>query len=113
MQKRAILQVRIEEDQKAKAERLYRAMGTTLSEAVRLFVAQSNIARKLPFQPVTLSASDGKAAHGALAKYGNKDKRSLERDAWINYLGTERELRDMNDAHLNSIAQTELERGNL
>ena len=51
-QKRAILQVRIREEDKQHAERLYDAMGTSLAEAVRLFVAQSILMRKLPFQPV-------------------------------------------------------------
>lgn len=51
-QKRAILQVRIREEDKQHAERLYDAMGTSLAEAVRLFVAQSILMHKLPFQPV-------------------------------------------------------------
>ena len=50
-QKRAILQVRIREEDKQHAEHLYDAMGTSLAEAVRLFVAQSILMRKLPFQP--------------------------------------------------------------
>lgn len=53
-QKRAILQVRIREEDKQHAERLYDAMGTSLAEAVRLFVAQSILMRKLPFQPVAV-----------------------------------------------------------
>lgn len=44
-QKRAILQVRIREEDKQHAERLYDAMGTSLAEAVRLFVAQSILMR--------------------------------------------------------------------
>lgn len=48
-QKRAILQVRIREEDKQHAERLYDAMGTSLAEAVRLFVAQSILMCKLPF----------------------------------------------------------------
>ena len=36
-QKRAILQVRIREEDKQHAEHLYDAMGTSLAEAVRLF----------------------------------------------------------------------------
>lgn len=54
-QKRAILQVRIREEDKQHAERLYDAMGTSLAEAVRLFVAQSILMRKLPFQPVAVA----------------------------------------------------------
>ena len=68
-QKRAILQVRIREEDKQHAARLYDAMGTSLAEAVRLFVAQSILMRKLPFQPV--------------------NRRSEERNAWIEYLATE------------------------
>lgn len=45
-QKRAILQVRIREEDKQHAERLYDAMGTSLAEAVRLFVAQSILSRR-------------------------------------------------------------------
>lgn len=60
-QKRAILQVRIREEDKQHAEHLYDAMGTSLAEAVRLFVAQSILMRKLPFQPVAVRSKDGTA----------------------------------------------------
>lgn len=89
-QKRAILQVRIREDDKARAERLYDSMGTSLAEAVRLFVAQSNLMRKLPFQPVAIKSKDGEAAYGVLKKYGNPNRRNEERNAWIEYLSRER-----------------------
>lgn len=62
-QKRAILQVRIREEDKQHAEHLYDAMGTSLAEAVRLFVAQSILMRKLPFQPVAVRSKDGTAAY--------------------------------------------------
>lgn len=65
-QKRAILQVRIREEDKQHAEHLYDAMGTSLAEAVRLFVAQSILMRKLPFQPVPVRSKDGTAAYGSL-----------------------------------------------
>lgn len=89
-QKRAILQVRIREDDKARAERLYDAMGTSLAEAVRLFVAQSILMRKLPFQPMATQSKDGEAAYGVLRKYGNPNRRAEERNAWIEYLSKER-----------------------
>lgn len=85
-QKRAILQVRIEEEDKARAERLYEAMGTSLSEAVRMFVKQSIHQRKLPFQPATARAASGHEAFGALRGYGDPAKRGRERGAWIDYL---------------------------
>ena len=88
-QKRAILQVRIREEDKQHAERLYDAMGTSLAEAVRLFVAQSILMRKLPFQPVAVRSKDGTSAYGLLKAYGTPNRRSEERNAWIEYLATE------------------------
>lgn len=64
-------------------------MGTSLAEAVRLFVAQSILMRKLPFQPVAVRSKDGTAAYGSLKAYGNPNRRSEERNAWIEYLATE------------------------
>lgn len=87
--KRAILQVRIREDDKQHAERLYDAMGTSLAEAVLLFVAQSILMRKLPFQPVAVRSKDGTAAYGSLKAYGDPNRRAEERNAWIEYLATE------------------------
>lgn len=84
-QKRAILQVRIREEDKQHAERLYDAMGTSLAEAVRLFI----LMRKLPFQPVAVRSKDGTAAYGLLKAYGDPNRRSEERNAWIEYLATE------------------------
>lgn len=74
-QKRAILQVRIREEDKQHAEHLYDAMGTSLAEAVRLFVAQSILMRKLPFQPVAVRSKDGTAAYGSLKAYGDPNRR--------------------------------------
>lgn len=87
--KRVILQVRIREEDKQHAEHLYDAMGTSLAEAVRLFVAQSILMRKLPFQPVAVRSKDGTAAYGSLKAYGDPNRRSEERNAWIEYLATE------------------------
>lgn len=83
-QKRAILQVRIREEDKQHAEHLYDAMGTSLAEAVRLFVAQSILMRT-----VAVRSKDGTAAYGSLKAYGDPNRRSEERNAWIEYLATE------------------------
>ena len=80
-QKRAILQVRIREEDKQHAERLYDAMGTSLAEVVRLFVAQSILMRKLPFQPVAVRSKDGTAAYGSLKAYG--DPKPTRRFLWL------------------------------
>ena len=74
---------------RGRQERLYDAMGTSLAEAVRLFVAQSILMRKLPFQPVAVRSKDGTAAYGSLKAYGDPNRRSEERNAWIEYLATE------------------------
>lgn len=79
----------LREEDKQHAERLYDAMGTSLAEAVRLFVAQSILIRKLPFQPVAVRSKDGTAAYGSLIAYGDPNRRSEERNAWIEYLATE------------------------
>lgn len=81
--------MRIREEDKQHAERLYDAMGTSLAEAVRLFVAQSILMRKLPFQPVGVRSKDGTAAYRSLKAYGDPNRRSEERNAWIEYLATE------------------------
>ena len=53
------------------------------------FVAQSILMRKLPFQPVAVRSKDGTAAYGSLKAYGDPNRRSEERNAWIEYLATE------------------------
>ena len=60
-QKRAILQVRIREEDKQHAERLHDAV----------------------------HSKDGTAAYGSLKAYGDPNRRSEERNAWIEYLATE------------------------
>ena len=56
MAKEAILQVRIDADVKEKAEKLYREMGTSLAEAVRIFAKQSVLENGMPF---VISANQG------------------------------------------------------
>ena len=51
MSKQATMQIRVDETVKAEAEALFEALGLSLSEAVRLFVAESVNERRLPFTP--------------------------------------------------------------
>ena len=53
------------------------------------FFSQSILMRKLPFQPVAVRSKDGTAAYGSLKAYGDPNRRSEERNAWIEYLATE------------------------
>ena len=51
MAKEATLQVRMDADLKEKVEVLYREMGTSFAEAVRIFAQQSLREGGLPFRP--------------------------------------------------------------
>ena len=42
-----------------------------------------------PLQPVAVRSKDGTAAYGLLKAYGDPNRRSEERNAWIEYLATE------------------------
>jgi DNA-damage-inducible protein J len=47
-----LLRVRIDESIKQEADKIFEDMGMSTASAVRLFLRQSIISRKLPFQPV-------------------------------------------------------------
>lgn len=50
MAKEATLQVRMDADLKEQAESLYRAMGSSFAEAVRIFAKQSVAEKAMPFR---------------------------------------------------------------
>jgi DNA-damage-inducible protein J len=63
MAKEAVLQVRMDAELKAEVEQLYRDMGTSFAEAVRIFARQSVRDQAMPF---VISAAPGRT-------YGNAD----------------------------------------
>ena len=67
MSKQAVYQVRMDEDIKNQVEELYRNLGTTFAEAVRIFAVQSIREQGMPFTP---SEVRGKT-FGALAHLAN------------------------------------------
>jgi addiction module RelB/DinJ family antitoxin len=67
MAREATLQVRMDLDLKEKVEALYRNMGTSFAEAVRVFAKQSIQENGMPF---VVTANRGKP-YGSLAKYAN------------------------------------------
>lgn len=83
MAKDSILQVRIDGELKHQAEALYRSMGMSLSEAVRMFVTQSVQENQMPFRPHTAPRRGACRAFGALRLYKDPSLRVKERDAWI------------------------------
>ena len=46
-----MIQTRIDTRQKAAAEKLFQSMGTSLNDAIRMFIAQSLRNRGMPFTP--------------------------------------------------------------
>jgi len=53
MAKEAILQVRMDADVRDRVDLLYRRLGTTFAEAVRMFASQSLVENGLPFKVTT------------------------------------------------------------
>lgn len=75
--KEAILQVRMDANMKKAAERVYKNLGTSLPEAVRVFAAQSIQENGYPFRPCQSSPAAG-SMQGRLAIYADALKRSME-----------------------------------
>jgi len=67
MAKEAVYQVRMDAEMKEKVEQLYRKMGSSFADAIRMFAAQSLLEQGMPFTP---TASTGKA-FGIAAKRAN------------------------------------------
>lgn len=86
MGKDAVMHVRIDPELKADAEKLYASMGTTLSEAVRVFARQSVQRCGFPFFPTSTYGKGKMHAKGLLYAYADKAMREAEREAWIRSL---------------------------
>jgi len=82
MSKDAVLQIRIDPSLKAAAESLYRDMGTSFPEAVRMFARQSVLLGGMPFSLRTASSG------GAFAAYADPERRKRERGAAARALET-------------------------
>lgn len=78
MAKQATLQVRMDADLKEKAEALYRELGTSFAEAVRIFAKQSVQENGMPF---VITANRGNT-YGGLSQYADLQKREQEEGAY-------------------------------
>ena len=76
MSKEAVIQIRMESELKNSVEELYRSMGTTFVEAVRIFAMQSVKQQAMPF---IITNKDNDLA-GSLQKYANINLISKEKD---------------------------------
>ena len=79
MAKEVVIQVRMDSDMKEKVEALYARMGTTFSEAVRIFAAQSLLVDGMP---LAMKAYPRKTAYGLLSKYGDAKLRERENEGF-------------------------------
>jgi len=71
----------MESSLKAEAEELFRRLGTSFSEAVRIFARQSVSAGGMPFV-VQLDPPRHRSMFGVAGKYADADKRQREEGAW-------------------------------
>ena len=78
MAKQAVYQVRMDEEIKNQVEELYRNLGTSFAEAVRIFAVQSIREQGMPFTP---SDARGKS-YGALSAYANPKLIQQEENAF-------------------------------
>lgn len=90
MAKQATLQVRMDADLKEKAEALYREMGTSLAEAVRIFAKQSVQQNGMPF----VMTANRKNTYGRLSAYADsaltdQEKGAMERAIMEKYEKTD------------------------
>ena len=84
MAKEATMQLRMDQETKDKVEALYRSMGTSFAEAIRIFAARSLMVNGLPF-PMNASGSEVAPSvedlAGALRSYAVPEKLAGETEA--------------------------------
>lgn len=78
MAKEATLQVRMDAELKEKAEELYKNLGTSFAEAVRIFARQSIQENGMPF---VVTANKGNT-YGRLSQYANANLIAEEKRAY-------------------------------
>ena len=101
MPKDVTLQVRMDAQLKQEAEQLFRSIGTSFAEAVRMFARQSVLEQRIPFvvgepnnnmrsmprqfapqAPRNFSDAEAPSAFGMLAQYADPHKQVQEKAAW-------------------------------
>ena len=78
----AVLQVRIDSDLKRDAEDLYRRLGISIADAVRMFVVQSLEEQGLPFEVKLRTSKKTLHAYGIASEYADPEKIPEEKSAW-------------------------------
>ena len=78
MAKQAVYQIRMDEEVKNQVEALYKSLGTSFAEAVRIFAVQSIREQGLPFTPCEVRGK----AFGILSGFANPALIAQEEDAF-------------------------------
>ena len=82
MAKEAVFQIRMDVETKEAVEKVYRNLGTSFAEAVRIFAAQSIKEHGFPFVP-RIYDINRKSAKGILSRYASEELRNKEKDAFM------------------------------
>lgn len=81
--KSSLMQFRIDSELKSDAEELFRELGTSFAEALRIFARKCVMTRSMPIVIEAPAFRTGLASSaGAFAKYANPAKRKLEKGAF-------------------------------
>lgn len=91
MAKESIMQVRIDIETKQEAEKVYKNLGTSFAEAIRIFAKQSILEHGFPFIARNYSDDNKPIKRGCLSKYAKSDLRAKEKEAFSNAMAEKHE----------------------
>ena len=77
--KSTVMQFRMDAGLKQDAEELFRELGTSFAEALRIFARQCVLTRSMP---IAIAMPHHETASGAFSQYADSDKRKLETGAF-------------------------------
>ena len=94
---KSIIHVRVDEDLKEQAETLFASMGTSMSEAIRIFLKQCILNQKFPFQVKSYAQKGENSAYGFLKRPGARSLDLLADEKMITVLDESAILRYLLD----------------
>lgn len=83
--KSTVMQFRMEKELKTEAEELFRKLGTSFAEALRIFARQCVLTRSMP---IAIAMPRQETARGTFAKYADPAKREREVGAFARAMET-------------------------
>lgn len=86
--KSTVMQFRMDAELKRDAESLFRELGTSFAEALRIFARQCVLTRSMP---ISIALPQQTSASGAFAQYADPAKRKLETGAFARAMETKHE----------------------